>query len=72
MSLKLESSTVKDGLTLMVILGVLMVAGSIVTVAIGSVIDHSWILTGINYVLPVFISGCIIIWVGVKVLEIMK
>ena len=72
MSLKLESDSIKDGLTLVTIIGVLMVVGAIVCAAVGTALDHSWLLTGLSYMLPVFILGIVLIWIGVKVLEVMK
>ena len=72
MSLKLESNTIKDGLTLISLIGVFMVVGSVLCVGIGTALNHSWVLTGLSYVLPVFILGIVLIWIGVKVLEVMK
>lgn len=72
MSLKLEANTIKDGLTIITLIGVFMVVGSVLYVGIGTALDHSWVLTGIGYVLPVFILGIVLIWMSVKVLEVMK
>lgn len=72
MSLKLETNTIKDGLTLISLIGAFMVVGSVLCLIIGTALDHSWILTGISYVLPVFILGIVLIWISVKVLGLMK
>lgn len=72
MSLKLESNTIKDSLTLITIIGVFLVVGSLSVVAIGTALDHSWLISGLSYILPVLILGIVLIWIGVKVLEVMK
>lgn len=72
MSLKLTSHFVPDMINLMTIIGVSLIAGSIIFLTIAVSIDHGLLLTGLGYVFPLFIVGIVIIWLASKLSEVLE
>ena len=72
MSLKLSSHFVTDMINLMTIIGVSLIAGSIIFLVIASIIDHNFLMVNLGYFVSLFVVGFVVIWIAAKVSEILE
>lgn len=72
MSLKLSSHFVADMINLMTIIGVSLIAGSIIFLVIASSIDHNFLMVNLGYFVPLFVVGLLVIWIAAKVSEVLE
>ena len=72
MSLKLSSHFVADAINIITIIGVSLIAGSIIFLVIASIIDHNFLGPNIAYFIPLFVVGIVVIWIAAKLSEILE
>ena len=72
MSLKLSSSFVANAINLITIIGVSLIAGSTIFLVIASSLDHNFLFVNIGYFIPLYIVGLVVIWLAVKLSEILE
>ena len=72
MSLKLTSHFVANAINLITTIGVSLVAGSTIFLIIASILDHNFLFVNLGYFIPLFIVGFVVIWLAVKLSEILE
>ena len=72
MSLKLSSSFVANMINLVTIIGVSLIAGSIIFLVVASTIDHNFLMVNLGYFVPLFVVGIVILWIASKLSEILE